>query len=128
MSLQNNENQEERRCLFCGSIINGRSDKKYCDDYCRNNHHYQQNGKKSTLVKGINDVLMRNHSILCSLNKKKETVVPMEQLKKVGFDFDSFTGLYDTKKGKVYRLVYDQAYCIVGDTVQLLRFVMTSPS
>ena len=26
-------------CHYCGAELKGRSDKKFCDDYCRNNYY-----------------------------------------------------------------------------------------
>lgn len=29
----------DKQCLFCGSELKGRSDKKFCNDFCRNNYN-----------------------------------------------------------------------------------------
>ena len=40
---------QERKCLECGTVLKGRSDKKFCSDYCRNtyNNKVNRDSKKS---------------------------------------------------------------------------------
>ena len=35
-----------KTCKTCEKPIKGRSDKKYCNDYCRSIHHNKNNKKK----------------------------------------------------------------------------------
>lgn len=102
--------EEQRRCLACGEPIYGRADKKFCSDACRNSYHYEQKQTLSDVVRKTNAVLARNYKILTSLNDKGKTFVSRKQLVDKGFDFKCFTGVYTTKTGSHYYLVYDQAY------------------
>jgi len=54
--------------------------------------------------------LARNYKILTTLNEKGKSFVSRKQLVDNGFDFKVFTGVYTTKTGSHYYLVYDQAY------------------
>ena len=36
---------DSKVCLACGKPLKGRIDKKFCDDYCRNNYNNQQKAK-----------------------------------------------------------------------------------
>ena len=47
-----NEAEEKRCCIFCGRELSGRSDKKFCDDNCRNNHSYKQNKYNNVSILG----------------------------------------------------------------------------
>jgi len=38
---------ENKTCLACGKILKGRVDKKFCDDYCRNNYNNLQKAKEA---------------------------------------------------------------------------------
>ncbi len=102
--------EEKRKCLACGEPIFGRSDKKFCSDACRNAYHYEQNHNRINVVRNINAILSRNHSILTDLNAKGKTIVNRSTMLEKGFDFKYFTHTYTTKAGAVYHIVYDQAY------------------
>ena len=121
MSTVNRE-QERKECLFCGALLSGRKDKKYCDDNCRNNHYYNVNRDSNLSVKSVNATLLRNRFLLKSLCNKSKVMVKKQELEEMGFDFDYITSLYKTKKDEGYRLVYDYAYKIVGDKVLVMRY------
>lgn len=101
----------------------GRSDKVFCDDRCRNNYYYKVNNEQKNYIREINGKLLKNRGILRTLNPYGRTSVPKNYLEAQGFDFQCFTGIYKTKKGKDYFLVYDQAYSVdEEDRVQLVVF------
>ncbi len=62
MSIQ----QEIKYCTYCDKQINGRSDKKFCNDWCRSAYHYEINRSISTVIHSINLSLRRNRKILQS--------------------------------------------------------------
>lgn len=99
-----------KKCRYCGKIITGRADKIFCDDRCRNNYYYKVNREQKTYIRKINVILLRNHGILRTLNPYGRVTVSVKHLEKLGFDFCCYTGIYTTKKGKEYYLVYNQAY------------------
>lgn len=114
---------ESGTCLFCGATLHGRSDKKYCDDMCRNNYHH--NNKKDTiiLVKNTNAILLQNREILRLLSKNNKTLVKKCELVNRDFDFDKITGVHKTKKNEEYRIVYDYAYRLVNEhEVMLIKY------
>lgn len=100
----------ERTCLECGAPIFGRADKKFCSDNCRNIYNYRKNRTDNQLVKKINKTLQRNRKILARLNPKGKAKVHRFDLLQAGFNFNYITNEYHTKKGSVYRFVYDQGY------------------
>ena len=51
---------EKRRCLECNEEIIGRSDKKFCDDQCRNAYNNKKGSEKIMIVKKINKILIIN--------------------------------------------------------------------
>ena len=59
---------EERACLDCGAVLRGRSDKKFCDDQCRNNYNNQLNSESYNLVRNINNKLKRNRRVMGEFN------------------------------------------------------------
>lgn len=116
--------KEFRTCLFCGKVLSGRSDKKYCDDSCRNNHHYQIKREKDDdnqyFVKMINASLLQNRRILMLHNSRRSVIVKKQSLIDEHFDFELVTSVCKTKKGIEYRVVYDYAYKSLNEEEVLL--------
>lgn len=110
-------------CLECGDKILGRSDKKFCNDACRNAYNNKQNKDTTNLMRNINNRLRKNYRILLEQNfaegKAKTT---RSKLSAEGFDFEYFTGLKIYKNGAEYRFVYDIGYkFLVDDWILLVR-------
>lgn len=112
----------KRCCTFCGKELTGRSDKKFCDDMCRNNHAYQNGRAENEVVNKINKSLLYNRNILRSITKKGRKIVKKQILVDKNFDFDVITGLYKTHRHQEYMLLYDYAYrCINDEDVVVLK-------
>ena len=106
--------EESKTCLECGKLVKGRLDKKFCDDYSRNNYNNQQKakGSHSSYVRNINNTLLKNRKIL-------ETILPAtaetakaseDKLQRLGFHFKYITHTYTTKTDKTYFYCYDYGY------------------
>ena len=112
-----------KRCPCCNKVISGRTDKVFCDDKCRNNFYYKVNSEHKALIRTVNKKLLKNRGILRSLNTSGRMSVPKGLLEEFGFDFNCFTSIHKTKKGRQYYLVYDQAFSFNEDeTVSLVVF------
>src|SRR6266496_4474107 len=105
---------QTRHCLSCGKTLKGRIDKKFCDDYCRNNYNNQQKAKSyhSSYVRNVNNALLKNRKILESILAGKEETAKAnrDKLMKLGFDFQYLTHIYTTKSEKTYYYCYDYGY------------------
>ncbi len=103
---------DTRNCLACGKTLKGRSDKKFCDDYCRNNYNNQLKSADSGVVRLINNALAKNRRIMQALlPPDKETAkANRDQLLLKGFSFNYITHVYTTKTGKSYYYCYDYGY------------------
>ena len=104
--------ETERLCLACNKPLKGRTDKKFCDDYCRNNYNNQLKSTTTNLVRNINNALGKNRRILESLFSDREeiTKTTKDKLLQKGFQFKYFTNTYTNKKGNVYFFCYDLGY------------------
>lgn len=107
-------NEFAKNCLCCGKAVKGRSDKKFCDDYCRNSYNNQQKAKTnhSSYVRNINNALLKNRRILETLkyNKDSHIRIHKEKLSLLGFCFKYITHLFTNKEGKTYFWCYDYGY------------------
>jgi hypothetical protein len=101
-----------KTCLHCSKPLRGRSDKKFCDDYCRNNYNNQLKSIPHNYVRNINNALGKNRRILNGILSAKEEMctVNKEKLMHHGFSFKYITHTYTTKKGSTYFFCYDLGY------------------
>lgn len=110
----------DKVCLECGEKIIGRSDKKFCDDACRNAYNNNLNKASKNLVRNINNKLKKNYRILESLNPSERNKIKRNSLLRKGFDFEYFTSIYTNKKGVIYYFVYDNGYFAIEDDFLIL--------
>jgi predicted nucleic acid-binding Zn ribbon protein len=105
---------QPRACRACGKALKGRSDKKFCDDYCRNGYNNLQKSKNnySSFIRNINNTLLKNRKILESIlpNDVETAKAKRDKLQHLGFHFKYVTHLYTTKTGKQYHYCYDYGY------------------
>ena len=95
-------------CLNCKKELEGRSDKKYCDGYCKSNYNYEKNKRKeNSLFKSIDLQLKKNRRLLREFNKAGKSTVRQEILLEAGFIPDFFTHFWKNKKGDVYLFCYE---------------------
>lgn len=103
-----------RKCLYCEKSLNGRADKKFCNDYCRNAYNNQLKSANSPIVRNINNVLIKNRRILeAMLGEEKMVKQPREKFLQQGFSFKHITHSYTTQKGDVYFFCYEFGYLVL---------------
>lgn len=111
-------------CAACGKLIKGRSDKKFCDDYCRNSYNNSVNSDITASMRNINNILRRNRRVLQQFLPQHEEMAkqPRGKLLTAGLNFQYITEMYTTKKGSVYRFCYEFGYLVLeGDWVLIVR-------
>ena len=96
----------------CGKPIQGRPDKKFCDDACRNTFNNQQNAVSTNFIRNVNHALKRNRNILSELLPEGEKMAKTtrDKLNLEGFNFRYFTHIFQNQKGNVYHYCYDFGY------------------
>lgn len=102
---------EARYCLACNKKIQGRADKKFCNDYCRNVYNNELKSVNNTVVRNLNNVLIKNRRILeAALGAEEMKKTTKEKLAQQGFSFKYITHTYANKKGNVYYFCYEYGY------------------
>ena len=106
---------ESKLCLTCEKPVKGRTDKKFCDDNCRNNYNNNLKAGCNNLVRNINNALGKNRRILESLIPEGEEMgkISKEKLLQEGFFFKYITHIYTNKKGANYFYCYDHGYLLL---------------
>ncbi len=109
-----------KTCLNCGDVIKGRTDKKFCSDYCRNQYNNTLNRDANNYVRNVNNILRKNRRILSKLNPDGKTNIHKSKIAEKGFNFNYFTNTYTTKTGKTYYFCYEQGYLAVENDYYIL--------
>jgi predicted nucleic acid-binding Zn ribbon protein len=108
-----------RECLACGKTIKGRSDKKFCDDSCRNTYNNAQNSAETNYMRRVINAVKKNRRILAELletSGKDTTKCRRETLNTAGFEFAYHTNIYVNKNGGAYYFNFEYGYmALEGD-------------
>ncbi len=105
----------ERHCIDCGESINGRADKKYCSDQCRNSHNNRLNSDNNNFMRNVNNILRKNRRILADLTPTGKVTISREKVLDLGFNFGHFTHIYTTQKSTTYFFCYEYGYLTHGN-------------
>ncbi|TDH25269.1 hypothetical protein EXU57_14290 [Segetibacter sp. 3557_3] len=104
--------EEPKLCRECGKTLKGRTDKKFCDDFCRNSYNNKLNSDSNAYVRNLNNILRKNRRILEELLPGSEEMVKTTRNKlfEKGFIFKYITHTYTNKKGNTYYFCYEYGY------------------
>jgi hypothetical protein len=99
-------------CLKCKKPLKGRSDKKFCDDYCRAAYNNELKSAANNYIRNVNNALGKNRRILESLLPDGESTAKTNRDKLIekGFQFKYLTHLFTNQKGNVYHFCYEYGY------------------
>jgi hypothetical protein len=100
----------ERKCLDCGDIIRGRTDKKFCSDQCRNNYNNRLNRDTNNYVRNVHGLLRKNRRILADLYAEQKVKVHRDALIALGYNFSFFTHVIETANGQKYHFCFEYGY------------------
>ena len=104
--------KNDKKCLQCEKTLKGRSDKKFCDDYCRAAHNNDLKSAANNYVRNVNNALGKNRRILESLLPDTEQMkkTTRDKLLQLGFQFKYGTHTYTNQKGNVYYFCYEYGF------------------
>mgnify|MGYP006048760859 FL=1 len=106
------QQKQTKTCLLCEKPLKGRSDKKFCDDYCRAAYNNDLKSASNNYIRNVNNALGKNRRILESLLPEGEQMAKANQdkLLRLGFQFKYITHTYKNQKGNVYHFCYEYGY------------------
>jgi hypothetical protein len=110
-----------RTCGACGHPLKGRTDKKFCDDSCRNQHNNGIRAREDLIIRETNKILKMNRRILQSLVPDGSTsaTTSFRQLQFMGFNFNYSTHSYSNGPDS-FLFCYDHGYLIAEQGKVLL--------
>ncbi len=95
-------------CLSCNRELEGRTDKKFCDSYCKSAYHYKKNKEgDGGFYFQVDHQLKKNRKILKTFNKAGKATVRAQVIHKLGFNPNFFTHYWKNAKNEVYLFVYE---------------------
>jgi hypothetical protein len=113
MKLLATKHETERTCMYCRKALIGRTDKKFCSNFCRNTFNNRKNGELPESVRNINNILRKNRRILANVSLDGNgTRVGRRLLEEQGFSFVYHTELEQLPDGRVARYCYDYSYLL----------------
>ncbi len=113
---------ENKTCLNCQKNIKGRTDKKFCDDYCRNIFNNQLKYTTNNLVRNTNNILGKNRRIIESFFEEGINYI---RIKKEILIDNGFLFSYNTKSKKLVTgsyiyYCYDYAFLPLSEDYYIL--------
>lgn len=108
-----------RQCLQCeGLIKQGKADRKFCSEGCKNEHHNNQKAEARNGIIRIEKALKNNLQILKKvLGAKQKEIVTRETLLKMGFEFKYCTHHHFTAcQNNEYIFCYQYGYRKIDET------------
>ncbi|MEM5540331.1 MULTISPECIES: hypothetical protein [unclassified Olleya] len=100
--------KKSKTCLSCNKEVSGRSDKKFCDAYCKSSFHYNKMIEDTPkFYSRVDKQLKLNRRILKIYNKAGKVTVRSNVVLDLGFDPNFFTHYWKNNKDEVYLFVYE---------------------
>ncbi len=99
---------KQKLCMQCSKVLEGRSDKKFCDAHCKSSYQYQKSKTEAPrFYNKVDNQLKLNRKILKQYNKAGKVTVRTAFLQKDGFNSNFFTHFWKNSKKDVYLFVYE---------------------
>jgi len=111
---------EPKLCLYCQTKLEGRTDKQFCNPYCKSAFHNKKPNSNEAFMRGINQQIRRNRSALRTACPMGKATVRKEFLNSLGMDFKYLTHTWKGQAGQIYFFCYDYGYTPVQDTDKVL--------
>ncbi len=103
-------------CLTCGKPIRGRTDKKFCDAGCKNEHNNRLQREEREAIKSIDRILKHNRRVLKRwLGERATRLVSTSGLLHARFRFDYYTHQFTNHQSDLYMFCYDYGYLALDD-------------
>jgi predicted nucleic acid-binding Zn ribbon protein len=127
MNQEPNQQQSDFQCGFCQKPLRGRTDKKFCNDQCRNTYNNQRNRTDNNRIRNIRLALIRNRRIMKDLLEQQHiTLIKRKELLILGFAFEFHTQTIPNPKGGLTYYSFDYGFSEGNN--DLIRLTQLKPS
>ena len=101
-------------CENCGKELKGRSDKRFCDDSCRNTFNHKARIPDNEVFSPVVNILKKNRAILFKAFDEPQKTFTKLQLLELGYNFNYCTDRR-TIQGSEYYFCFDMCFEISND-------------
>jgi hypothetical protein len=103
-------------CLTCGKPFLGRTDKKFCDAGCKNEHNNRLQREEREAIKSVDRILKHNRRTLKKcLGDHCTRLIQTKTLLQAGFRFDYHTHHFTNYQAHQYIFCYEYGYLPLPD-------------
>ncbi|GAA3976628.1 putative nucleic acid-binding Zn ribbon protein [Mucilaginibacter dorajii] len=129
--MPNTGTEKENSCAHCHKPLFGRTDKRFCNDTCRNTFNRQktenQKLQASANLPEIFRIIKRNYEILkenCPqvLDHDENMLVNAKEFLKTGFSPKFFTSVHITSYGEIWYCCFELGFRIGEDYAFIRHF------
>ena len=120
--IESNAMKNYTHCLHCNEQLIGRSDKKFCDDSCRNGHYNQRTSESAQVFRPLISRLKANYRALQKLKAQRQCA-SLQELALLGFNAQFCTHTAAGSDGTTlycfnigYRITPDQQLLLVTES------------
>ena len=99
-----------RRCLNCGDLLTGRSDKLFCCGRCKNEWHNKMTGSEKRRREKVFGILWKNYKLLEMMLEGEEHTPEIAALVAGGFRPEFITGYQRLRSGREEYRCFDISY------------------
>ena len=97
----------KKYCRVCSERLYGRTDQRFCSDYCRNRFHNQKRKQELAYLRRIDRILRRNRAILKQLWEAGSWETDWDHLLRLGFRPSYCTGSFWKGNNRQTLLFYE---------------------
>ncbi|PHR46982.1 MAG: hypothetical protein COA32_08650 [Fluviicola sp.] len=114
---------KSKECQQCGTEFLGRTNKKFCSNTCKNNHHNEAYRQSNKVVFNLDKKLHKNRAVLKDMFQVyRSSPISIDILKARGFDKNFHTHTFNAPSGDRYVMVYEVGYKMSFDgQVQIIE-------
>jgi hypothetical protein len=110
-----------KTCIACNRRISGRTDKKFCNNSCKNDYHNSKKIKLGQKESQYLSTMRKNRMILEKLDIIEPIETPVSYLENLGFDQYGLNGLKVIDDNSVLTTCYDYALVLREDKVLISK-------
>lgn len=108
-------------CASCQAPLQGRRDKRFCDDACRVKHHRNKAG----VLSQIDQILHNNRTLIKRFRRyhaqlAADPVACFVWLRRAGYDFNFHTHVAGQADGSLAVMCYEEGFVVEGDGVRVV--------
>ena len=127
MNYRLTTSEDNCSCMECGNELRGRTDKKFCNDRCKNRYYNRMNNSVRLHKNRTIRILTSNYELLNRLVKAGVRTMRLIELEELGFSPDFHTSHRKGASGHNECCCFDISYCQSSSKIFNMRRISDPP-